>query len=105
MWSHALRSLLPITHDISSLIFIDLVSRGYRAVADAIASGRAFGLDCPTLLVCGTEDSAGYTRRFNRSWGEQTGLAVHWVDGAGHNSNCDAPDEVNRLIDDFLASL
>ncbi|MGI6216394.1 MAG: alpha/beta fold hydrolase [Coriobacteriales bacterium] len=85
--------------------YIDLVACGYRAVADAISSGRAFGLDCPTLLICGSEDVAGSTRRYNRLWGERTGLGVSWIGGAGHNSNCDAPDEVNRLIEDFLASL
>ncbi|MGI6217547.1 MAG: alpha/beta fold hydrolase [Coriobacteriales bacterium] len=85
--------------------YIDLVARGYCAVADAIASGRAFELDCPALLICGSEDAAGSTRRFNRQWGERTGLAVSWIEGAGHNSNCDAPDEVNRLIKGFLASL
>lgn len=85
--------------------YIDLVARGYRAVANAISSGRAFETGCPTLLICGSEDAAGSTRRFNRLWGERTGLEVHWIEGAGHNSNCDAPDEVNRLIEGFLAAL
>ena len=85
--------------------YIDLVARGYRAVADAISSGRAFEVDCPALLICGSEDAAGYTRRYNRLWGERAGLVVHWIERAGHNSNCDAPDEVNRLIEDFLTSL
>lgn len=85
--------------------YIDLVSRGYRTVANTIASGRNFELDCPTLLICGFEDAAGSTKRFNRQWGERTGLAVRWIEGAGHNSNCDAPDEVNRLIEGFVATL
>ena len=30
---------------------------------------------------------------------------VDWLKGAGHNSNTDAPQEVNRLIREFVYSL
>ena len=34
----------------------------------------------------------------NREWMKKTGLPLAWIEGAGHNSNTDSPDEVNELI-------
>lgn len=82
-----------------------LAAHGFRVLADAVSPDRSYALPCPAMLVCGTKDSAGSARRYNREWTRRTGLPLHWVEGAGHNSNTDAPDEVNRLIEEFVASL
>ncbi len=33
---------------------------------------------------------------------KKAGIPLHWIEGAGHNSNTDKPEEINRLIDEFL---
>ena len=36
---------------------------------------------------------------------KKEGLPLYWIKDAGHNSNTDKPDEVNRIIKDFADSL
>ena len=37
-----------------------------------------------------------------RAWEKRLGNPVHWIEGAGHNSNCDKPDAVNALIEQYV---
>ena len=88
-----------------------LAGAGFKLLADAIEAGRrhaaeagrAYEIDCPALLICGTKDQAGDVKPFNRKWTKGSGIPLHWIEGAGHNANCDAPEEVNRLIEGLLA--
>lgn len=82
-----------------------LSAHGMRMLADAMAADLPYAVDCPALLICGEKDRAGSARRYNRRWAEKTGLRLEWIAGAGHNSNTDRPDEVNRLIRDFISGL
>lgn len=79
-----------------------LVGHGYRILAEAIEADLPYRLLCPTMLICGDRDRAGSTKRYNRVWSERAGHPVHWIKGAGHNSNTDAPDEVNKLIGSLI---
>lgn len=54
------------------------------------------------MLICGTEDHAGSCIRYNKAWHTKTGIPLEWIEGVGHNSNTDAPDIVNALIEEFL---
>lgn len=82
--------------------YCELAAHGFRALADAVRTDRPYAIDCPLLIICGSKDGAGSAKRYNRAWEKRTGNKVHWIEGAGHNSNCDAPDEVNRLIEAFV---
>lgn len=82
--------------------YVDLTVHGFRILAQAIERDRSYEIDCPCLLLCGEEDRAGSARRYNRRWGEEEGLPLVWLSGAGHNSNCDVPDRVNAIIEDFV---
>lgn len=85
--------------------YCKLSAHGFKALAQAVEKNRTYELSCPTLLICGENDGAGSAKRYNRAWSEKSGLPVHWVAGAGHNSNTDNPDEVNRLLEQFIESL
>lgn len=85
--------------------FCALAAHGYRILSQAIAEDRAYALNCPVLLLCGEKDAAGSCRRYDRNWARETGLPLVWVPGAGHNSNCDAPEFVNQAIEGFVRSL
>lgn len=82
-----------------------LAAHGLRVLADAVQADRPYDIPCPVLLMAGEEDRAGSAKRFNCDWEEFGGYNVHWIPGAGHNSNCDAPDTVNALIAKFVESL
>ena len=81
--------------------FCELAGHGFGILAEAIELELPYEVDCPTLLICGEKDAAGSTRRYNREWTKKTGLPLVWIEGAGHNSNTDRPDEVNALIAEF----
>lgn len=82
--------------------YCKLVSHGYKALSQEIEKNKTYKLSCPTLLICGKEDQAGFTARYNRQWAADENIPVCWVQGAGHNANSDKPTEVNLLIETFL---
>lgn len=85
--------------------YCELAAHGFRVLADAVEADRPYRIDCPYELICGEEDRAGSAKRYNRAWEAYEGTPVHWIEGAGHNSNCDNPAAVNEIIEGFLASL
>lgn len=87
------------------LEFCELADHGYRIFVEAVESGYDYTLHCPALLICGEKDMAGSAKRYNREWNKQDGVPLVWLKGAGHNSNTDAPEEVNELIRSFMESL
>lgn len=91
--------------DYSKQEYIDLAVCGYRALAEAVLADRPYRIDCPALLICGDRDAAGSAKRYNRAWERRAGLPMRWIEGAGHNSNTDAPEYVNRLIERFIADI
>lgn len=97
------RSLMrAMMDDFEKREYCELAAHGFRVLAEAIGPDRTYPLPCPTLLMCGTKDMAGSAKRYNRAWEKRAGLPVHWLEGAGHNSNTDAPEAVNQLISEFL---
>lgn len=82
-----------------------LAGHGMRMLGDAMAADLPYAIDCPAMLLCGSHDRAGSARRYNRRWAEHAALPLHWIAGAGHNANTDRPEEVNRLIEAFVAGL
>ena len=85
--------------------YCTLSGHGMRMLADAMAADLPYVIDCPAILICGEKDRAGSAKRYNRRWAEKEGLPLHWIEGAGHNSNTDRPEEVNRIIREFVLSL
>ena len=85
--------------------YCDLADHGYRIFAQAVEAQPAYPISCPVLLLCGEKDAAGSAKRYNKRWTAQDGHRLVWIKSAGHNSNTDAPETVNALIDDFLRSL
>lgn len=82
-----------------------LTGYGFLTIYNAICENLEYRIDCPTLLICGKQDKAGLTKKYNRNWNAKTGFELVWVNHAGHNSNIDQPDFVNKHIDEFLQKL
>lgn len=93
---------IMMTYDGDQARYAKLAGHGYRMLADAMAADLPYEIDCPALLICGTKDAAGSTKRYNKEWAKRSGLPIRWIEGAGHNSNTDRPEEVNELIEGFL---
>ena len=82
--------------------YLDLTVYGFRILAEAVEARPEYKIDCPALLLCGEKDAAGSAKSYNRRWTKVDGHPLVWLKGAGHNSNTDVPDQVNRLIMKFL---
>ena len=50
-------------------------------------------------------DKAGSCIRYSKAWHKNTGIRLEWIKDAGHNSNTDKPEIVNRLIEEFAEPL
>ncbi|NMA94395.1 MAG: alpha/beta hydrolase [Clostridiales bacterium] len=82
--------------------YAKLAAHGYKIIAEAVEKNLPYTIKCPSLLICGDKDKAGYTRRYNKAWHENTGIPLEWIKDAGHNSNTDKPEIVNKVIEDFV---
>lgn len=82
-----------------------IAGHGFRMLAEAMERDLPYEIKCPALLICGTRDRAGSCIRYNKAWHRDARIPLHWVEGAGHNSNTDKPDIINALIEQFLAAI
>ena len=85
--------------------YAKLAGHGYRILAEAMEADLPYAIPCPALLICGEKDRAGSCIRYNKAWHKKTGIPIEWIPEAGHNSNTDAPETVNRLIERMAASV
>ena len=79
--------------------YAKLSGHGFRILAEAVEKDLPYEIKCPALLICGEQDKAGSCVRYNKAWHKDTGIPLEWIKDAGHNSNTDQPEIVNRLIE------
>ncbi|MCR5467625.1 MAG: alpha/beta hydrolase [Lachnospiraceae bacterium] len=96
---------MMMTYDGDQKRYAELAGGGYRILVEAVEEKMAYDIKCPALLICGTKDHAGSCIRYNKAWHKKTGIPIKWIEGAGHNSNTDAPEEINELIEDMAENL
>ena len=82
-----------------------LSGHGFKILAKAMEKDLPYKIQCPALLICGEKDHAGSCIRYNKAWHKDTGIPIVWIQDAGHNSNTDKPETVNRLIEDLLIEI
>lgn len=85
--------------------YAELSGHGFRILAQAMEMDLPYKIECPALLICGEQDHAGSCIRYNKAWHKHTGIPLEWIKGAGHNSNTDAPETVNRLIENLVEKI
>ena len=85
--------------------YCKLAGHGMKMLADAMEADLPYVIDCPAVLICGEKDQAGSAKSYNRRWAKKEGLPIYWIRDAGHNSNTDKPEEVNRIIREFVLKL
>ena len=81
-----------------------LSGHGMKLLAEAMEADLPYVIDCPAVLICGEKDHAGSAKSYNRRWAKKEGLPLYRIKDAGHNANTDQPEEVNRIIRDFVRS-
>ncbi len=104
-YGRALMEKMMVYYNDQKQRFAKLVGHGYRMLADAVEADLPYEIKCPALLICGEKDKAGSVRRYNREWHKKSGLPIKWIKDAGHNANTDKPDEINKIIDNFVEEL
>lgn len=96
---------MMMSYDSDPKEYARLAGFGYRMLAEAIKADLPYHISCPALLICGEKDKAGSAKSYNKKWHQREGLSLKWIKNAGHNSNTDQPDEVNRLIEKFISEI
>ena len=104
-YGRALMREIMLTYDGDQARYAALSGHGFRILAEAMEADLPYRIPCPALLLCGEKDRAGSCIRYNKAWHKKTGIPLVWIKGAGHNSNTDEPELVNRLIEDFVKGL
>ena len=104
-YGRALMRDMMMVYDGDQERYAALSGHGYTMLAEAVEAELPYEIPCSALLICGEKDRAGSTVRYNKAWHQKSVLPLAWIKGAGHNSNTDAPEEVNRLIEDFAVGI
>lgn len=79
-----------------------LLGTVYSALADELTD---VSIECPAQLILGERDCIGKMQAYNQAWAKRTGIPLQVIEGAGHNSNADAPDVINAIIEEFCQGL
>ena len=96
---------MMLTYNGNQKRYAQIAGHGFRILAAAMEKDLPYEIKCPALLICGTQDHAGSCIRYNKAWHRNTKIPLTWIEGAGHNSNTDKPEQVNRLIEEFMANI
>jgi len=76
----------------------------YVGEAAFIPENKSINLPCNSILILGDKDQVGKVAAYNRKWASKTGYSLKVIKDAAHNSNADRPEEVNKIIEDYLIS-
>ncbi|WMJ86644.1 alpha/beta fold hydrolase [Anaerocolumna sp. MB42-C2] len=80
--------------------FIDIM----MSLTGCLKEDKEFRFRHPVLLLCGEEDKLGNIKKVMQTWAKSDpNCTFHMIEDAGHNSNQDQPEVVNKLIIKFLA--
>lgn len=90
---------LMLVYDGDQERYAKIAGHGFRILAEAVERDLPYEIKCPALLICGEQDKAGSCVRYNKAWHKNSGIPLEWIKDAGHNSNTDQPEIVNRLIE------
>ena len=93
---------MMVTYDGDQKRYAALAGHGYRMLAEAVEEDLPYDIKCPALLICGKKDHAGSCIRYNKAWTKKSGIPIRWIEGAGHNSNTDRPEVINKIIEEFV---
>ncbi len=104
-YGRALMLDMMMTYDGDQDRYSKIAGQGYRILADAMEADLPYEIKCPALLICGEKDHAGSCIRYNKAWHKNTGIPIEWIKGAGHNSNTDEPEMINRLIERLVSQV
>lgn len=101
-YGRGLMRYFMMTYEGNQERYARLAGSGFKILVEAVEEELPYEIKCPAELICGTKDMAGSTKRYNRAWHKKSNLPIHWIEGAGHNANTDCPEEVNKIIEEFL---
>jgi len=96
---------MMLVYDGDQKRYAKIAGHGFRILAEAMEKNLPYELKCPGLLICGTQDHAGSCIRYNKAWHRNTKIPLIWIEDAGHNSNTDKPEQINSLIEEFVANI
>lgn len=77
----------------------------WRTTVGLLEPGSGARTPVPLLLIRGERDRTGTIATSMPRWAAAEGVDEHVIAGAGHIANLDAPDAVNALLLDFVASV
>lgn len=96
---------MMMVYDGDQARYAKLSGHGFRMLAEAMEADLPYEISCPALLICGEKDRAGSCRRYSKAWHRESGIPLEWITDAGHNSNTDAPEVVNSLIEGLVRKI
>lgn len=77
----------------------------WRTTVGLLDPDPAYRTPVPLLLIRGERDRTGNIASAMPRWAAAEGVPEHVIATAGHLANLDAPDEVSRVLVDFLRTL
>lgn len=95
----ARKNMLQMLNDYDKKELCNLMYLGFAAFIKEI---REINIACPVWLVVGENDRTGKVQKYNAMWHKRKGYPLYIIKDAAHNTNVDKPDEVNKIIEEFI---
>ena len=67
--------------------------------------GELQNIKCPTLILVGTQDVATTPDKAEFIHQHIKGSELYYIEGGGHSSSIEEPEQYNRVIDKFLSNI
>lgn len=96
------KNMMLMLEQYSKMELCHLMGIGYAAFLD---ENRDIQIQCPVLILIGEHDRTGKVRQYCEQWSNKEGYQLIKIKDAAHNSNVDNPDDVNKVILDFVSNL
>lgn len=77
----------------------------YIGEAAFIPENKEIKLPCDAILILGDKDKVGKVAALNKKWADKSGYPLMTIEDAAHNSNDDRPEEVNKIIEEYLLKI
>jgi pimeloyl-ACP methyl ester carboxylesterase len=86
---------------------LEMNEKGITKAVDAVIKRRGVffeipAIKCPTLVIVGDQDVATVPEKAIRIHNQIAGSYLKFIEGAGHSSCIEEPEQINNAIEEFL---
>lgn len=97
------KNMMKMTSIYTKKEYSELIRDVFINVINEYKIGKS--IYCPVIITHGEHDKTGKVQEYCKKWSEETGFPLVIIKNAGHNANVDNPEEMNKVILNFIKNI